>query len=135
MVDDFEPWRHFVRSILVLSPNLQIIDVASDGLEAVQKAEEQQPELIMLEINLPKLSGIEAARQIRKVAPESKMVFLSRDADPEVVRTAFRVGARGYVLKDDIVRDLTTAVESVIRGKRFVSHGVTAWDCSDTTEP
>jgi len=133
-VDDFEPWRHFVRSILQVNTELQIVDVASDGLEAVQKAEELQPDLIVLDISLPKLDGIDAARQIRTVAPNSKILFLSQVSDPDVVRTAFRLGARGYVIKDDAVRDLVAAVEAVIVGKQFVSNGLTGYDFSDAME-
>ena len=134
MVDDFEPWRHFVRSILQLNPNWQIIDVASDGLEAVQKAEELQPHLIILDINLPNLSGIDAARQIRTVAPESKILFLTQESDPDVARTALRSGARGYVLKEDLVGDIVAAIEAVILGKQFVSRGLTGYDFNDATD-
>jgi DNA-binding NarL/FixJ family response regulator len=134
VVDDFEPWSHFVRSILQLNANWQIVDVASDGLEAVQKAEELQPHLIILDINLPNLSGIDAARQIRTVAPESKILFLTQESDPDVARTALHSGARGYVLKEDLVGDLVTAIEAVILGKQFVSCGLTGYDFNDATD-
>ena len=134
VVDDFEPWRHFVRSILQVT-NVEIVDVASDGLEAVQKAEALQPDLIVLDISLPQLEGIDAARQIRAVAPKSKILFLSQVSDPDVVRAALRVGARGYVVKDDAVRDLVAAVESVVLGKYFFSKALTSYDFSDFTQP
>jgi two-component system nitrate/nitrite response regulator NarL len=134
VVDDFEPWRHFVRSILQVT-NVEIVDVASDGLEAVQKAEALQPELIVLDISLPKLEGIDAARRIRVVAPKSKILFLSQVSDPDVVRAALRVGARGYVVKDDAVKDLVAAVEAVVLGKHFFSKGLTGYDFSDLTQP
>jgi DNA-binding NarL/FixJ family response regulator len=125
VVDNSEPWRYLVGVILQLNPNLQYIDGASDGLEAIQKAQELQPQLIILDSNLPKLSGIDATLQIRRVAPGSKILFLSLESDPDVVRTALRVGARGYVLKEDLITDLAPAVEAVILGKQFVSHGLT----------
>lgn len=134
VVDPFEPWRRFVVLILKDNPTLQIIGVASDGLQTVQKAVELQPDLIVMDISLPKLNGIDTARQIRAVAPKCKILFLSRDSDPEMARTALRQGARGYVLKEDLVRDLAAAVERVIQGKQFVSHGLRSYDFSDTAE-
>jgi DNA-binding NarL/FixJ family response regulator len=134
VVDPFEPWRRFVGLILKDNPTLQIIGLASDGLETVQKAVELQPDLIVMDISLPKLNGIDAARQIRTVAPKCKILFLSRDNDPEMARTALREGARGYVLKEDLVRDLAAAAESVIQGKQFVSHGLAFYDFSDSAE-
>jgi DNA-binding NarL/FixJ family response regulator len=92
----------------------------------VRKAEELQPHLIVLDVNLPGLSGIDAARQIRTVAPESTILFLTQEAGPDVARTALRSGARGYVLKDDLAGDLVAAIEAVILGKRFVSRGLAA---------
>jgi DNA-binding NarL/FixJ family response regulator len=127
VADHFEPWRSLIFLILKENPNLQIIGVASDGLEAVQKAEKLQPELIVMDISLPMLNGLDAARQIRTVAPQCKILFLSRESDPDVAHAALREGARGYVLKLDLVRDLATAVESVIQGQQFVSHGLTGF--------
>jgi len=77
IVDDSEPFRHFIRSMLERREDLRIVGVASDGLEAVQKSEELQPDLILLDIGLPGLSGIEAAKRICKLAPKSKIIFLS----------------------------------------------------------
>jgi DNA-binding NarL/FixJ family response regulator len=133
-VDPFEPWRRFVVLILKENPSLQIIGVASDGLETVQKAGELHPDLIVMEISLPNLNGIDAARQIRTVTPKCKILFLSREPDPEVARTALREGARGYVLKEDLVRDLVVAVETVIQGKQFVSHALASYDFSDAVK-
>jgi CheY-like chemotaxis protein len=77
VVDDYEPWRRFVSTTLHKQPKLQVIGEALDGLEAVQKAEELQPDLIVLDIGLPTLDGIEAARRIRKLAPKSKILFVN----------------------------------------------------------
>ena len=121
MVDDFEPFRQLVRSTVAGKPELQIVGEASDGLEAVQKAAELKPDLILLDIALPSLNGIEAARQIRKLVPESKIIFLSQESSAEVVQEAFSLGAWGYVVKTRAGSELLAAVESVISGKRFVS--------------
>jgi DNA-binding NarL/FixJ family response regulator len=106
VVDDYEPFRRFVRSMLEKKPALQIVGEASDGLEAVRLAEELKPDLIILDIGLPTLNGIAAARQIRNLAPESKIIFLSLESSLEVVQEALSFGASGYVLKARVVNDL-----------------------------
>ena len=100
---------------------MQVVCEVSDGLEAVQKAEELKPDLILLDIGLPTLNGIEAARQIRKLAPESKILFLSQESSADVVQEALNLGALGYVVKADARRDLSDAVEAVLLGEQFVS--------------
>jgi DNA-binding NarL/FixJ family response regulator len=117
VVDDYEPFRRFVCSTLEKKPELQVIGEVSDGLEAVQKAEELQPDLIVLDIGLPTLNGIEAARQIRKLAPESKIIFLSQESSADVVQKALSLGAWGYVVKTRTRSDLLAAAEVVRQGK------------------
>jgi DNA-binding NarL/FixJ family response regulator len=121
IVDDFDPWLGFVIRLLGEQPHARIIGFASDGLEAVQKAEEFQPNLILLDISLPKLNGIEAARRIRKAAPQSKILFLSANADPEVVSAALSAGGLGYIHKSVAAQSLLPAMEAVLLGKRFVA--------------
>src|SRR5271155_3954462 len=99
LVDDFEPWRRFVASLLEENPDWKIVCEVSDGLEAVQKAEEFQPDLVVLDIGLPKLTGIDAAPSIRKVAPESKILFLSENRISEIAAAALGAGGHGYVVK------------------------------------
>jgi len=120
LVDDFKEFRRYVASTLRERPELQVICEASDGLEAIQKAAELQPELIVLDIGLPKLNGLAAAEQIRKLSPKSKIVFLSVESSPDVVQAAFTMGAWGYVVKMDAENDLIAAVSAVLRGKKFV---------------
>ena len=98
-----------------------VIGVASDGLEAVQKAEELQPDLILLDIGLPSLNGIEVARQIRKLSPKSKMLFVSQESSADVVQGALGTGAQGYFFKSDARRELLEGVNAVLRGEQFVS--------------
>ena len=121
VVDDYEPWRRFVRSTLQKFVEVEIIGEASDGLQAVQQAQELQPDLIVLDVGLPTFNGIEAARQIRQLSPNSKLVFLSENRSSDVVEEALRTGANGYVVKSDAARDLSPALEAVIQGQQLVS--------------
>ena len=123
MVDDYEPFRQFVCSMLGKKSEWQVVAEASDGLQAVHKAEELQPDLILLDIGLPKLNGIEAARRIRKLAPDSKILFLSQEFSAEIVQDALSVGARGYVFKAHAGSELLAAVDAVLQGKQFVRPG------------
>jgi DNA-binding NarL/FixJ family response regulator len=124
VVDDLELWKGFVIARLHERTDLQIVGFAADGLQAVQQAEKLQPDLILLDMMLPKLNGIEAARQIRRVAPNSKILFVSGESDAESVRTAFRVGGAGYVSKMDATAGLLAGIETVLRGEWFVSPGL-----------
>jgi DNA-binding NarL/FixJ family response regulator len=121
LVDDYERFRQFVYSTLGKIRELQVVGEASDGLEAVQKAKELQPDLILLDIGLPSLNGIEAARRIRKVSPESKILFLTAESSVDVVQEALSLGALGYIRKASAWSELLAAVEAVILGKAFVS--------------
>ena len=124
IVDDFDLWKGFIIARLQERPDLHIVGFASDGLQAVQKAEELQPDLILLDMMLPKLNGIEAARQIRRVAPHSKILFVSGESDLELVQHAFHVGGSGYVWKMQAVTGLLAGIDAVLRGERFVSSGL-----------
>ena len=121
VVDDFEPWRHFVALALEKHSHLQVVFEASDGLQAVNKARQLQPDLILLDIGLPTLNGIDAARRIRDLAPNAKTLFLSENNSPEIVEAALSTGARGYVIKSDAGRELLPAIQAVVEGKQFVS--------------
>lgn len=122
VADDFSPWRRFVSSlILPKMPEWHIVCEVADGIEAVIKAQELKPDIILLDIGLPGLNGIEAARQISNVAPDTKILFLSAFDSPEVVQEALNTGATGYVAKLDAANELMAAVEAVFQGKRFVS--------------
>jgi DNA-binding NarL/FixJ family response regulator len=124
VVDDFEPIRSFISSLLQSEPELQVISAASDGLQAVEKTRELKPDLIVLDIGLPKLNGIEAARRIRKLVPESKILFLSQVSDADVVYEGLSLGVSGYVDKARAGIELLAAVEAVLQGKQFVSSGL-----------
>ena len=128
LVDDFESWRRFVVSTLRQRPEFEILTEVSDGLVAVEKAEELQPDLILMDVGLPMLNGIEAARRVLDRAPQSRILFLSENRSSDIAREALRTGAGGYVLKADAARDLLPAIEAVLQGKRFVSASLVGRD-------
>lgn len=102
---------------------MRVVCEVSSGLLAVEKAQELKPDLILMDIGLPDVNGIETARRIRKSAPESRIIFLTQESSSEVVQAAIGLGANGYVLKSVAETDLVTAVETVIQGKQFFSAG------------
>jgi DNA-binding NarL/FixJ family response regulator len=116
--DDFAPWRAKVRNILKARPQWQIIAEACDGLEAVEKATELRPDVVLLDVGLPNLSGIEAAKRIHHMSPESRIIFLSQNADSDTVEAALATGANGYVLKQNAARELVPAVAAALRDRQ-----------------
>jgi DNA-binding NarL/FixJ family response regulator len=122
-----------VCSILQKRPEFQVIQ-ASDGLEAIHNAEALQPDLILFDIRLPKLNGIEAARHALKLAGHAKILFLSQESSPEVVREALSLGASGYVHKLRAQDELLLAVKAVLQGKRFVGSGLQGHEFGDSMD-
>jgi DNA-binding NarL/FixJ family response regulator len=135
VVEDYEPFRRFVCATLGQRQDLQVIGEASDGLEAVRRAEELQPDLIVVDIGLPTLNGIEVARRIRKLCPECKILFMSQECSADVAQAAFSLGAMGYVVKIHAGRELLAAVEAVCQGRPFVSGGLSSRNWSDPKIP
>jgi DNA-binding NarL/FixJ family response regulator len=121
VVEDSDVFRKFICSTLGKRAELQIIDEVSDGLKAVEKVEELRPDLIVLDIGLPSLNGIEAARRIRKLSPQSKILFVSQESSADIVQEALGTGAHGYVVKSEAGSELLPAVKAVLEGKRFIS--------------
>jgi DNA-binding NarL/FixJ family response regulator len=126
LVEDFEPLLRYEASLLQENPEWQIIGEATDGLEAVQKAEALRPDVILFDIGLPKLNGIEAARQICTIIPGIRIIFVTQESSASVVAEALSFGARGYVLKMRADSDLLPAMEAVLGGGQYVSHGLIA---------
>ena len=110
VVDDFEPWRREVCTMLQRRPEFRVVAEVADGLEAVQKTQELKPDLILLDIGLPRLNGIEVAKRIRQIAPNAGIIFLTLNRDKETEQVALSTGARGYVLKTDAGRELLPAL-------------------------
>lgn len=121
IVEDHDQFRQFIANALRNTTELRVIAEVADGMEAIQKARELRPDLILLDIGLPTLNGIEAARRIREVSPRSRILFVSGNRSSDVVREALSTGASGYVVKSDAGRDLLPAVRAVLAGKRFVN--------------
>jgi DNA-binding NarL/FixJ family response regulator len=120
VVDDVEDWRRLISSMLRAEP-FEIIGEASDGLMAVELAQQLQPTVVLLDIGLPGLDGIKAGAGIRRVAPDAKILFVSQESDPDIVRAALLLGAWAYVLKSDSAQELVEAIHTIFRGKKFVS--------------
>jgi DNA-binding NarL/FixJ family response regulator len=121
LVDDHEPFRRYIFSMLEDAANTLVVGEAADGLEAVQQARALQPDVILLDIGLPGINGIEAARQIGAIANKARIIFLTQESSPEVVREAFNLGAWGYIMKAQAGVELLPAVEVVSRGERFMN--------------
>jgi DNA-binding NarL/FixJ family response regulator len=134
IVDDYEPWRSLILSSLQKWPQFQVVGEACDGQEAVQKSQQLQPDLIVLDIGLPTMNGIEAARQIRQQLPNARILFCSENLSPDVAEEALRSGAGGYLVKSDTASDLLSSVTSVIQGKRFVSRTLASHAFAEMTD-
>src|SRR5579864_1467925 len=131
VAEDYTAFGRYLVSTLHSRADLQVVCEVADGSEAVQKARELQPDLILLDIGLASLNGIEAARQIRSVSPNSKILFVSENHSSDVIEEALRTGALGYVVKSDAASDLLPAVEAVLQGKNFVSATVSVQHVND----
>ena len=112
VADDFAEWRVRVRSMLQTRPEWQVIGEASDGLEAVQRTTELQPDLVLLDIGMPILNGIEAAKRIRQDSPSSRIIFVTQETDADIRAAALATGAKGYLLKVNAMSELLPAVEA-----------------------
>lgn len=120
VVDDFAPWREFVTSALQSDPQYEVVGLVSDGAAAITECKRLKPDLILLDIGLPGYDGITVAKQIRRILPESDIVFFTQHTSMDYVQAAFELGARGFIDKRD-GRELLEAINTVRKHKRFVS--------------
>jgi len=114
VADDVAEWRVGVRSILRARPEWQVIAEASDGLQAAQMTAELRPDIVLLDIGMPNLNGIEAAKRMRQVSPDSKIIFVTQENDTEVRMAALATGAKEYVIKANVASELLPAVEAAL---------------------
>jgi len=121
VADDFVPWRRVISSLAQKQPGWHVICEVADGEEAVKRAQDLTPDLILLDVGLPKLNGIEAARRIRQLAPNAKILFVSAHGSLDVVEEALSTGASGYILKGSTASELLPAVDAIFQGRPFVS--------------
>jgi DNA-binding NarL/FixJ family response regulator len=124
VADDYEPWCRLVSSALQKQPQLQLAGEASDGVEAFQKAQELKADIVLLDVNLPKLNGFEVAQRILEHLPQSKIILVSADRSFDIAAEALRMGAYGYIVKSDAGKELVCALEAVLEGKQYVSSSV-----------
>jgi len=122
LADDYPSMLERIRTIL--APHYEIAGTVADGLALLEAALRLKPDLIVADINMPHLNGIDAAIQIKKSLPAIKLLFLTMNSGPAYVRAAFEAGGTGYVLKSAVVKELLDAVQSVLRGRIYLSPGL-----------
>jgi DNA-binding NarL/FixJ family response regulator len=124
VADDYAPWCRLVSSALQKQPQLQLAGEASDGIEALQKAQELKADIILLDVNLPKLNGFKVTQRVLEHLPQSKIILVSADPSFDIAAEALRMGAYGYIVKSDAGKELVRALEAVLEGKKYVSSSV-----------
>ena len=121
VVDDHPVARKTICALLRAQPDFDVICDATNGTEAVIQAMDLKPDVVVLDIGMPGMNGLDAARLIKKAAPSAEILFLSQHAELETIRQAFRVGGRGYVVKSDAGRELISAVHAVLAKNRYLN--------------
>ena len=124
IVDAFEPWARLVQTVVSTEPLYEVIGIFSDGYAALTDAEQSKPDLVLLDINLPTINGIDLCRSLQRVKPRPFTIFVSQNETRAIVRAAFDAGANGYVLKTEVKQELIRAITIVSTGERFLSMGL-----------
>lgn len=114
VVDDFGQWRSMLRSQLEANSGFQVIAEAGNGREAIEKAAQLHPDVVLLDIGIPILNGLEAAPKIRQASPGSKIIFLTQEQDNDIRAAALATGAEGYLLKSDAAGELASAIHAAL---------------------
>lgn len=121
LVDDHPVVRQGLRTLLERQSDWEVVGEASDGLEALDKADNLQPDVMVLDVTMPKMHGLEVCRLLRQRMPDIEILFVTQHDSPQMMREALEAGARGYVVKSNAVRDLLAAVETVSQHRVFTS--------------
>ena len=124
VVEDHRVFLDFITATARDCPNVEVIGEVQDGFSAVQRAAQLQPDLILLDVGLPGLNGIDAARRIRSVAPDSRIIFVTQESSADIVEAAFALGAWGYIMKIHAGVELPLALNAVVEGKKFFGNGL-----------
>jgi DNA-binding NarL/FixJ family response regulator len=121
LVDDHPVVRQGLRTLLEARSELEIVGEASDGVEAVEKVGSLLPDVVVLDVTMPRMNGIEACRLIHQKTPGREVLFVTQHDSPQMMREALAAGARGYVVKSNLARDLVEAVETVSKHREFIA--------------
>jgi two-component system response regulator NreC len=127
LADDHCIVRQGLRALLAAEPGLRVVAEAADGLEALQIVERQRPQVLVLDLIMPSLNGIEVTRQVRQRSPETQVIILSMHSDEAYVLEALRAGAAGYVLKESPIDELLRAIDEVTQGRRYLAPPLSEW--------
>jgi DNA-binding NarL/FixJ family response regulator len=125
IVDDHPVTRSGIRYILELNGQFNIIGEAKDGVDAIEKVSDKQPDIVIMDVSMPEISGIEATKHITKIQPDVKVIALSIHSGQKFVKEMLQAGAAGYILKDEAPEELISAIDKIIRGDIYLSSGVT----------
>jgi DNA-binding NarL/FixJ family response regulator len=124
IVEDHTLVRSGIRALLQAAPNLSVIGEASNGRDAVEQIGELRPDLVLMDVAMPELNGIDAARQVHNALPSARIIMLSMHEDRQYVFESLKAGAMGYVLKSAAFQDLIGAIETVMSGRNYISPGL-----------
>jgi DNA-binding NarL/FixJ family response regulator len=121
VVDDHPIVRQGLKTLLEGRSGWEVVGEASDGMEAIEKAGQLHPDVMVLDVTMPRMNGLEACRAIRRTSPELEILFVTQHDSPQMMREALDAGARGYVVKSNAARDLLEAVEAVSQHRQFTA--------------
>jgi DNA-binding NarL/FixJ family response regulator len=124
IVEDYTILREGLRALVSANPALEVVGEAADGLSAIRWVEKTKPDLVLMDLSMPKMNGMDAIREIKKLSPETKILVLTVHKTEEYILATFQVGANGYVLKDATHSELSMAIKDVLNGKHYISPGI-----------
>jgi DNA-binding NarL/FixJ family response regulator len=124
IVEDYTILREGLRALVSANPALEVVGEAADGLSAIRWVEKTKPDLVLMDLSMPKMNGMDAIREIKKLSPETKILVLTVHKTEEYILATFQVGANGYVLKDATHAELSMAIKDVLSGKHYISPGI-----------